>query len=325
MWVEKRNKNTMDVVKAVARASNMRERDIGYAGMKDKNAVTRQWLSLCCKESDTTAWSLGPDIEILSTTRHGNKLRTGHLIGNRFEITLQGLEPDGLARARAIADFVKEEGVPNYFGAQRFGREGRNLAQALRWLGESRDEGAEPGPRDRRRRNKKQGRFENKLLPSVVQSEVFNRYVAARLRIAEPLLEGEVVRLDGTGNCFVVENVENEMPRFVQKDLHLTGPMVGPKALAATSAASRLEQSITQELGLDDEALQLLGRHAPGTRRDVFIYPKDLEVRPLGDDSVVVSFELPAGAYATGVVRELTDAEFFPSGPAKSERYPSSP
>lgn len=316
LWIQKKSRNTTDVVKAVARAANLRERDIGYAGMKDKNAITRQWLSLCSKEEDPKSWDLGPGIEILATNRHGNKLRTGHLIGNRFDITLVDTEPNGLESARSIFDFMAERGIPNYFGAQRFGYGGRNLAQALTWLRESSDGSPEPDRANRKRPGKK-GRFENKLLPSVVQSEVFNRYVAARLVIDRPLLEGEVVRLDGTGKCFVVEDVEKEMSRFLEKDLHLTGPMIGPKGLSAQHAALALEHSITQQVGLDETALNFLGRHAPGTRRDVMLYPENLEVGVGEGGAISVSFSLPAGAYATGVIRELTGVDFFAPRPTE--------
>lgn len=326
LWVEKIGKNTTDVVKAVARAAGIKEREIGFAGMKDKNAVTRQWLSLCRKESDAMSWDLGPGVQILRQERHGNKLRTGHLIGNRFTITLVETGEDAWSRAHAIAAFLKDQGLPNYFGPQRFGHRGKNLTQALSWIFESvrgapglehssgertSGERSREDAGSRRRPRKKQGRFENKLLPSVIQSEVFNRYTTQRLSRPEELLLGEVVRLDGTGKSFVVESVEAELPRYRAKDLHRTGPMIGPKGLQAEHAARELEESVCASLGLDQQTLEFLGRHAPGTRRDLMLLPEGLELRQGAAGEIVLSFSLPAGAYATGVLREFTGTDFL--------------
>lgn len=324
LWVEKVGKNTNDVVKAIARAAGVKERDIGFAGMKDKNAITRQWFSLCRKESDGESWDLGPGITLLRQERHGNKLRTGHLIGNRFTITLVGALEDAFPRAQAIAAFLKENGLPNYFGAQRFGHRGKNLSQALTWLGGS---GAEKAPeqgrdrRDRRGRRPQKDRFENKLLPSVIQSEIFNRYTFERLGRPEELLLGEVVRLDGTGKSFVVEDLEAELPRFRAKDLHRTGPMIGPKGLKAEHAARELEASVCAALALDEAALERLGQHAPGTRRDLMLLPEGLDLSQSEDGELVLSFTLPAGAYATGVLREFTGTEF--SSPRENAAEPA--
>lgn len=329
LWIEKVGKNTADVVKAVARAAAVKERDIGFAGMKDKNAVTRQWLSLCRKESDAASWDLGPGINLLRQERHGNKLRTGHLIGNRFTIKLVETSEDGWSHAEAIAAFLKDQGLPNYFGPQRFGHRGKNLSQALSWIQESvrgapgLEQAAEQRSRedggDRRRPRRKKGRFENKLLPSVIQSEIFNRYTAQRLARAEELLLGEVVRLDGTGKSFVVENVEVELPRYRANDLHRTGPMIGPKGLQAEHAAKELENSVSVSLGLDEHALEFLGQHAPGTRRDLMLVPEGLELTKGAKGEIVLTFSLPAGAYATGVLREFTGTDFLSPRESASE------
>lgn len=321
LWVEKVGKNTNDVVKAIARAAGVKERDIGFAGMKDKNAITRQWFSLCRKESDAASWDLGPGVALLRQDRHGNKLRTGHLIGNRFTITLVDAETDAFPRAQVIAAFLKANGLPNYFGAQRFGHRGKNLSQALAWLRESDAESAPSGARDRRNRRPKNSRFENKLLPSVIQSEIFNRYTFARLARPEELLLGEVVRLDGTGKSFVVEDVEAELPRFRAKDLHRTGPMTGPKGLQAEHAARELEIAASASLMLDEAALQRLGQHAPGTRRDLMLIPEGLQLNQNDVGQLVLSFTLPAGAYATGLLREFTGTEF--SSPRESASEPA--
>jgi tRNA pseudouridine13 synthase len=300
LLVKKRLLTTPDMVRRVARAASVNERDVGYAGLKDKHAVTTQWVSVCSKVVLAAGQDLGPGIEIVHATRHDNKLRTGHLHGNRFTLTLLGVAPNGAAYAEAIVDRLKAEGLPNYFGAQRFGHGGRNVAEALGWLAR--------GGRGR-------GRFEQKLFPSVIQSELFNRYLTARLALGrEQLISGEVVRLEGTGSMFRVEDVAKEQPRLAARDLHLTGPMVGPKMRPAAERALELELGLLRELGLDEPALGTLGRLAPGARRDLFAPLADLSLEPVSDRAepgLRLSFTLPAGGYATEVLRQLTHEPFL--------------
>jgi tRNA pseudouridine13 synthase len=292
--VQKRGMTTRDAVLALSRAASVPERDIGYAGMKDKHGVTSQWLSLPGSAKAPDTWVLPPELTVLESSRHGNKLRTGHLRGNRFRIGLTGTVPGAAENARAILALLRERGHANYFGAQRFGREGRNLVDALAWLS-----GERRLPRGRER-------FLVKLYASVVQSEVFNRYATRRIELGvERILAGEVVRLAGAGASFVVTDPVVEQPRLTARDLCLTGPMPGPKMRAAAAAALELEMTVLAELGLTEAALNELGRHAPGTRRDLLVPLEEARVSEEGD-RLVLEFGLPAGSYATGVVRELT-------------------
>jgi tRNA pseudouridine13 synthase len=292
--VQKRGMTTRDAVLALSRAASVQERDIGYAGMKDKHGVTSQWLSLPGNARAPDTWTLPPELSVLESSRHGNKLRTGHLRGNRFRIALTGTAPGAAENARAIFAHLRERGHANYFGAQRFGREGQNLADALAWLS-----GERRLPRGRER-------FLVKLYASVVQAEVFNRYATRRIELGvEQLVAGEVVRLAGAGASFVVTNPEVEQPRLTARDLCLTGPMPGPKMRAAAATALELEMTVLAELGLGETALRELARHAPGTRRDLLVPLEDARVSEDGE-RLVLEFGLPAGSYATGVVRELT-------------------
>ena len=190
--VQKRGLTTRDAVRMLAHATGVPANEIGTAGMKDKHAVTTQWMSMPARRAGAPeSWKLPESLNILETARHGNKLRTGHLAGNRFRIRITGTNGDAFPRATAIVDRIRERGLPNYFGAQRFSRGGDGLEAALEWLrGE-----AGAGPRRRT------PPFERKLFTSVVQAEVFNRYITARIArgLAEPLV-GEVVRLDGSGS-----------------------------------------------------------------------------------------------------------------------------
>lgn len=302
LWVrvQKRLLNTQDAIEIIARAAGVRGRDIGSAGMKDKHAITSQWLSLPGNASAPETWQLPEGLVVLEATRHQKKLRTGQLAGNRFTIRLVSVPDGGAERASAIVAQIRERGLPNHFGAQRFGIGGANLGRAISWL--------ESGARGDRKR----GRFYTKLYPSVIQSEIFNRYL--ELRGAEGLgrlIAGEVVRLDGTGSVFVVEDPAREQPRLDQHDIHLTGPMPGPKMRRPSGHALELEERAAREAGIDAGLLEKLGRFVDGARRDLVVFPSDLSVSAPAPGELELSFFLPAGSYATELCRELTRTPFF--------------
>ncbi len=290
--VQKRGQNTRDAALALSRAARVGERDVGYAGMKDKHAITTQWFSLPGASAPPDTWSLPEGLSLLEVSRHANKLRTGHLRGNRFRIAL--VETSETGAARALLEHLSQHGLANYFGPQRFGHEGRNLGEALAWLrGETRL------PRSRER-------FLTKLYPSVVQSEVFNRYVTRRLELGrEALLAGEVVRIEDSSAHFVVEDVEREAPRYAASEIRLTGPLPGPKLRRGIGRALELELEAERATGLGEKELASLAPHAPGTRRDVLVFPRGVSVDATAD-RLVLGFELPAGSYATELVRELS-------------------
>jgi tRNA pseudouridine13 synthase len=294
--LRKRRWTTPDAIRALARAAGIRERDVGSAGLKDKHAVTTQWLSLPAAASPVEHWQLPEGLEVLRATRGERKLRTGQQRGNRFRIHLTGTAEDGLVRARAIGARLSELGLPNYFGAQRFGHRGDNLEQAVSWL----EAGAvATGPR---------ARFLRKLYPSVIQSAIFNRYVGLRLELGtRSLLDGEVVRLDGSNSLFVVTDPEREEPRLRARDIHPTGPMIGPKMKAAERAALELEQRAVEQLGLPPAARDRLDRLAPGTRRDLIVWPAEMAIDAAeASAGLVLEFALPSGSYATQLIREFT-------------------
>src|SRR6188768_1435011 len=297
--VEKRGYTTPAMVRALSRAAGVDERDVGYAGLKDKHAVTRQWLSLPGKARPPSEWKLPEGISVLEHTRHSNKLRTGHLLGNRFRITLVTPDPGALERAIPLAERLRARGLFNYYGGQRFGRSGDGLGQALAWLREGGKLHGVP-------------RFLAKLYPSVIQAEVFNRYFSARRELGlERLLLGEVVRLDNAGAMFTVEDTEREGPRLESGDIHLTGPIFGPKARKSAAVAAALEHAQLEELGLTPEALDKLARLAPGTRRDLIAPISNLELRWAGVGRLELEFSLPSGSYATEVIRQFTRASFL--------------
>lgn len=297
--IEKRGYTTPAMLRAVTRAAGVNERDVGYAGLKDKHAVTRQWLSLPAKARPPSEWQLPEGISLVEQTRHSNKLRTGHLLGNRFLITLVTADAGALEQAAPIADLLRARGLYNYFGGQRFGRRGDGLRQALGWLREGAKLHGIP-------------RFLGKLYPSVIQAEVFNRYVSARRALGlERLILGEVVRLNNAGAMFAVEDVAREQPRLSSGDIHLTGPIFGPKARATSADAAALELSLIEALSLDAEAREKLAHLAPGTRRDLIAKVDDLQLRWGAVGRLELEFSLPAGSYATEVIRQFTHGPFL--------------
>lgn len=290
--VEKRGLTTPDLVRVLGREARVAEREIGYAGLKDRRAVTSQWLSLPRTATAPETWNLPADVRVLEASRHANKLRTGHLRGNRFRIAVTGVPDGGVERARLIVAELERSGVPNYFGGQRFGRDGENLAKALSWLG--------GGGRARL------PAFLYKLYPSVVQSEVFNRYLSLRRAEGlEGLLEGEQMRLSGSGAGFAVEDVVVENERWARREIVPTGPIIGPKMRPASGRPLELEQRAVAELGLEPADLEVLGRAAPGARRDLLVYPEGVELTER-EGGFELAFGLPSGCYATVLVRELT-------------------
>ncbi len=223
LWVEKRGRNTPEVARAVAAALGVTERQVGYAGLKDRQAVTRQWLSVLTKATPATPTELaGEGFRVLQIARHGNKLRTGHSKGNRFTVLLRGAI--GADPARAVLETLARRGSPNWFGAQRFGRDGDNAALGLALLGQGDHPSLEKARRDR---------FLRRLALSALQSELFNRVLALRLR--ESALDraelGDQLQLgeDGRGPLFLCEDAAVDGPRVTAFEVAPTGPMFGAR------------------------------------------------------------------------------------------------
>jgi tRNA pseudouridine13 synthase len=296
--LEKRTLTTPELVVLVARQARIPERDVGYAGLKDKHAVTTQWLSLPASSAAPESWKLPDSVEVLETALHDNKLRTGHLRANRFRIRLVGVTEGALGHAEAIASQLEEEKLLNFFGAQRFGWAGSNLERAVLAIS-----GAQVKARP--------ARFWAKFSPSVVQAELFNRYLVARARLGlGRLFAGEVVRLTRSGATFRVEDTEREEFRLKAGELTLVGPILGSTTKLTSEPLVPLVEEALAALGITFENLRALGKHAQGTIRDLLVPVRPLELQA-NSGSLVLSFTLPSGSYATQVIREFTRAPFF--------------
>ena len=300
LWIEKRGLTTMDAVRRLARLLGVDARDVGYAGLKDRSAVTRQWVSIPRVDPERARLIAEPDLAVLQASRHGNKLRTGHLRGNRFEIVVV-LAASDEAALRARLESLAAGGVPNRFGEQRFGAAGDNAAVGLAILrGERRE-------RDHRLR---------KLLLSAAQSAVFNR--ALELRAAGGLrsvLAGDVLQKVASGGLFITEDVAVDQARVDAGELAITGPMPGgrEKEPPPGTPARAVEDQALADVGATREDFERAGRDLPGARRP-FLVPLTLgdppvqpDPAPVGPEEVALRlrFSLPAGSYATVVIAAL--------------------
>jgi tRNA pseudouridine13 synthase len=307
LWVEKRGVSAGALGGIVARHFDVQKSDVGMAGNKDRQAVTRQWVSipeqgLGSRTLEEIVGPIGEGVAILEATRHGNKLRTGHLKGNRFRLRIRNLdvEPsEALERAKAIVERLGREGMPNTYGEQRFGQEGATLALGLGLL---------RGDREAKGRVARD-RFLKRLSLSAVQSEAFNRVLAMRLegQNLRRILGGEVLQKTDTGGIFVVAAGEEQeaQTRLDGGEVVITGPMPGPKMRMAEGEALAVEVAALAELGIGWEQFAGHGKLMPGTRRPLIVYPEFDEVG-LDEDSLLLSFALPSGSYATVLLGEIT-------------------
>jgi len=276
---------------ADGRTSTARPEDRpSWAGLKDRAAVARQWLSLPWPEDRPLpeAREVAPGLRILNAARHRHRLKNGHVASNQFRIRLRAVPAGGLARARATADRLRQVGLPNHFGPQRFGRDGDNASTARAVL-----TGAQRRPRDRRL---------EKLLMSALQAELFNQVLNQRLEDESwcKALMGDLMKKHDSGGLFLCEDPAAEQPRVDALAISPTGPMFGRRMRPAQADAGRIEQAVWAEAGIDSGHLRRLG---DGTRRPLRI-PVDLEIDP-AEDGYVASFTLPSGSYATVLLDEL--------------------
>ena len=292
---EKRGLTTPQAVTAIARALGVRDRDIGVAGMKDRHAVTTQWISLPPPVTPEAALALEiAQVRVLEAVRHNHKLRTGHLRGNRFRLIARGVTGEAAATAAAIlARLALAPGAPNWYGEQRFGRDGDNAHK-----GRALVLGERPLGRDRKL---------DRLMVSALQSELFNHWLIARLAVGlyRSAIAGDVMH-KVAGGMFDCTETEVDGPRVAAGEIVPTGPMFGVsmRAPAAGSEAATREDAILAASGLAREAFSNVKAIAEGTRRDAAIAITNAAVIAV-DDTLEVTFSLPAGAYATAVMREL--------------------
>ncbi|HGK7684154.1 TPA: tRNA pseudouridine(13) synthase TruD [Legionella pneumophila] len=289
--IEKKGLTTEEVVKSLARLINKPIKLISYAGLKDKQALTTQWLSIHAPGEVIEGIETleAPGWKILECTRHNKKLRPGFLSGNHFTIALRNVsnETDLIHRIEQI----KLKGVPNYFGEQRFGRDGGNLIKAEEILVQGR---------------KVKDRFLKGMYFSAARSWLYNLILSRRVKESSwnlPLL-GDVIQLVGSNSVFVNDKSMDEqlLQRIGEKDVSPASPLPGRSKNLVKGTALQIINEVYAEWSAWLDGLEKNGLEEAW--RANILYAEQIEYR-INQGTVELSFVLPAGAYATVVLREL--------------------
>jgi tRNA pseudouridine13 synthase len=350
--IEKRGLSTYVAINRIARALKTSPNQIGYAGLKDAQAITRQTLSIDQGSAEAVEALNLPGIKILNISHHKNKLRIGHLIGNRFVLRVRDVTEQTLPIATAVLSRLQEKGVPNFFGEQRFGNRSntqrlgemlirQNVAEFVaEYLG--RPQLNEAAYVQVARRLVDEGRWaealakwphnlpdERRVLSAIVaaegqievafgalhkknlksffisafQAQLFNELLAERLDRLDRLETGDVAFIHGKGAAFLVEEVEVEQPRADVFEISPSGPLFGPKMILAEGKPGQRERASLAKQGLTLDDFNITGLKTRGTRRPYRFNLKDAKI--WWDDGLMISFELPPGAYATRVMAEI--------------------
>jgi tRNA pseudouridine13 synthase len=317
LWIEKRQANSLDAARKLAGFLGKRAADVGVAGLKDAQAVTRQWISFehVVKSAAEILQFNDPALRVLSVSRHGNKLKMGHLRGNRFILRMRldtpGAEASGLLARRAgmVLDRLWTCGVPNYFGPQRFGRAGDNvlLGRLLVQGHESEfqkcflERHGNRRPADRKLRN---------LLVNAFQADLFNRVLAVRMPNIGRLQAGDIAWLHRNGAAFAIGSAEEAAREQVRADnfeISPSGPLFGPRMLQASHGVGELESRILNEAGVSmDDFGRKEAEKQVGARRPLRFILLEKPVVESDADGVLLRLALPSGAYASVVLREIT-------------------
>ena len=309
--VRKKNMTTWQMLQTLSEQVGVKVRDIGYAGLKDKNALTYQYISINKKYEESLARFSHPSIKIVETTRHKNKIRLGHLKGNRFFIRLKKVTPLNAKKIDEVIKIIAEEGMPNYFGYQRFGIDGENYR-----LGQEIVEGK------RQVRDKKLRR----LYINAYQSHLFNLWLSKRVEnskllksfsykelgdifdLPQGLLKelkeqprffkiypGDIMMHYPAGKIFYAEDVPAEAERFFQKSIAPTGLLPGKGVKRSDGLARGIEKDF------DDERIQEFG-----DRRYAWVFVEDLQGKYKEKEAwYELNFFLPKGSYATVLLEEI--------------------
>lgn len=298
LWIEKRGLGAEYFVRQVARRLDIGVAEVGTAGLKDRHAVTRQMVSVPVHVAERLGQLDGDGIRVLEVSRHTNKLKPGHLHGNRFRILVRDVTPDAAERLPPLLERLRREGLANFYGEQRFGRDGETVLLGLALLRQ------EPPPAASKMNPRNP--FLRKLALSAAQSALFNHYLATRMAdgFLRRVLPGDVMARWPFGGLFVAADVIAEQARLEAREIVSAGPMFGRKMFRASAEAAQREEQVLNDAGLTPQAFTQFGKLLAGTRRHNLVYVDDLTATT-ESEGVRVSFTLPAGSYATVLLREI--------------------
>lgn len=304
VWLEKRGMGADYFIRQVARRLGISPAEVGSAGMKDRHAVTRQMISVPDVGSERLAQLEGEGIHLLRVSRHGNKLKPGHLRGNRFRILIRDVAASAGELLPSLLSRLQAQGFPNYYGPQRFGRDGETAQLGLSLLRKAQraEREAPGGPALRAPRSP----FLRRLALSAAQAAIFNHYLACRQLdgLLHEVLAGDVMSKRPVGGLFIATDPAREQARFEQRETVHTGPMFGRKMYAAAQDAAAREKAALAAAGLTLESFSGFGKLLQGTRRHNLVYPDDLAANSAAE-GIQLTFTLPAGSYATVLLREV--------------------
>lgn len=292
LWIRKRGENTQRVAELLSTHAGVHPRQVSYAGMKDRHAVTEQWFSVHLPGRDEPDWSSmnSETITVLRQARHSRKLRRGTLKGNHFSITLRDITGDRQSLEQRLL-YIRDQGVPNYFGEQRFGRGSSNLYSADSLFHK---------PKMRLSRNKRG------LVLSAARSFLFNQLLSARVQAGNwnVPLAGDAMQLQGSHSFFIADTPDAAlMSRVASQDVHPTGPLHGRGDSPVRDDSLALERKVLSAYADWCEGLEQAGLEQD--RRALRLVVPDLAWQWGGAEELVLTFSLPAGAYATSVLREV--------------------
>jgi tRNA pseudouridine13 synthase len=297
LYIEKIGTNTDWLSKQLAKATGVPPRNIGYAGLKDRHAVTQQWFSVQLPKVDDVELiqsALPTEIKILESAWHSRKLKTGQLDYNHFEIIIRDIEDDKESIELNI-EKIKKQGVPNYFGSQRFGQEMGNIQKSEDWFN---------GNYKVKTRNLKS------LLLSTARSLIFNNIVAERIRakIWNQSISGDILQLDNSHSWFPSNQAtDNEIKnRLSEFDIHLTAALWGEDKVQSSDACAELETKIASQFPVLLKGLSV--HRLKQDRRAMRIYPLDL-CYDWQDNNLRLKFKLLPGSYATTIIREIVEVK----------------
>jgi tRNA pseudouridine13 synthase len=369
--IQKVGTTTFHAINQIARALDVSSRDIGYAGLKDANAVARQVISIQGTTEQAVMALRPPNITVLWAARHGNKLRLGHSAGNRFAIKIRDVNPTDVVKLTPLTDQLQQRGMPNYFGEQRFGRRGDNdklgatlirgrPEELLKLLLGSADPAIDDAQTIGARHAFEAGDFEKsmhlwsrhhglerrilarliktgspgeavraideklrRLWVSALQSKLFNEVVARRIDSLGTLVAGDLAWKHENGACFRVESAQVEQPRADAFEISPTGPLVGYRMTPPEGEPLAMEEAIFKSHGLTPGHFRQDGRdRAKGARRPLRVQPKDISLAAGVDEHgghITVAFTLPAGSYATVLLRELMKSDVAETSPSPTD------
>jgi len=297
VWIQvrKRQQNTAWVADRLARHAGVSGREVSYAGLKDRQAVTEQWFSVHIPGKSMPDWSAVNDetVEVISVARHSRKLRRGALQGNGFRIHVRDVQGDRQALEQRLAT-VSSQGVPNYFGLQRFGSGGSNLRTADTLFRH---------PRSRLSRQRRS------LALSAARSFLFNQVLSQRVADGtwNRAIGGDALQLQGSHSYFIADAIDAELiMRVGAQDVHPTGPLPGSGKNPVQGECRQLEDAVLA--GYQDWQRGLAAQRVKQDRRALRLVVSNLQWNWPAADELVLTFTLPAGGYATSVLRELITA-----------------